>query len=169
MCARISKTFPFILGLFFVMSCLNLAASDVENNRAMPLIQASADVNDGVLRVSLKAPKHLTINEGYRTFSIDEGRGVESDFIFTGMNSENPKMITFSIFVKNTDDGIHCDIHETQIFEESGCCSDSFSKEESSQVLQIQNNFVNMAVQPVMYTAGSLFNNSAIIRFSLVP
>lgn len=169
MFANTPRIFSFILSLFFVMSCLNLHASDIDSKQAMPLIQASADVNDGILRLALTAPKHLTIQESYRTFSTNEGRGLESDFIFTNTTSENPKMITFSIFVKNTDDGIHCVINEIQIFEEKGWFSDSFSRQESSQAIQIQNNFVNMAVDPEMRTARNVFENSVIIRFSLFP
>lgn len=114
-------------------------ASDIESNQTESLIEATAEVNDGILYVILKAPKHLTISDSYQLFSKREGMGID------------------------------CVIDEIQVFEEKGWFSDSLSRKESLQVIHIQNNTVNMAVEPEMHIARNVFNNSASVRFALFP
>lgn len=165
---KTSRISSFFLAAFFIFSCLNLSASVSEGERAAPLIQANAQVKDGVLYVCLKAPEHLTINESYVLFSREGGRGLEGDFLFTEITSENPRWITFSVLVKNTDQGIDCIIDEVQVFEEQGWFSSTLSRKEASQVVRVQNNTVNMAVKPEMRIARNVFNNSSIVLFTLM-
>ncbi len=167
MLAKTLRIPSLFLSLFFAISCLDLSAAEAE--RATPLLKATAHVNDGTLCICLVAPKHLTTNQGYKLFSGDGGRGLESDFIFTNLPSENPKMIHFSVFAKNTADGVDCVIDEMQLFEEQGWFSDSFVWKETSQLIHIQNNTVNMSVEPEKRTARNVFNNSAVVCFALSP
>lgn len=167
---EISRVFSFLLAVFSIFSSLNLAASIPEVERAKPLIRVATTVNDGILHVLLLPPAHLTTNENYFFLGKEGGKGLEGDFILTDLDSNNPRMISFSILAKNTDQGVDCIIDEIQIFEEQGWFSSSYSRKEASQLIHVQNIAVNMAENPKMHLVRSKnrTNTSAGVMFILM-
>jgi hypothetical protein len=168
MCKRVFKFSSFFLTLFLIISCSHLFASDEQIELVKPLIEAEAEIKDGILYVVIKAPSHLTIIDNYKITAVDDSKGVESMFLFTEQMSDNLKLINFSVSAKNTNDGIDCSIDEIQIFEELGWFINRRIRKEASQIIHIQDSILDIEAVPEIRTATKVFPSSAVVHFRLL-